>query len=64
MDYIIKKKIKKGDCRDISLYDEGKVVNINLQTYLITSGVDSYFFHSGACFVLNDTKELVFIPVE
>lgn len=63
--YLVKKKIKSGDCRDLSLYDEGFYRTLNVETWIHLSGkVDSFFVENDTYFV--STKhdgELAFIPV-
>lgn len=63
--YLVKKKIKPGDCRDLSLYDEGSYRTLNVETWIYLSGkVDSFFVEDGTYFVLTKYDgELAFIPV-
>jgi len=63
--YLVKKKIKNGDCRDLSLYDEGFYRTLDPETWIYLSReVDSFFVENDTYFV--STKhdgELAFIPV-
>jgi hypothetical protein len=63
--YLVKKKIKSGDCRDLSLYDEGFYRQCNPETWIYLSRkVDSFFVENGTYFVLTKYDgELAFIPV-
>jgi len=63
--YLIKKKIKSGDCRDLSLYDEGFYRTLDPETWIHLSGkVASFFIIDGIYFVLTKHDgELAFIPV-
>ena len=65
MKYLVKKKIKAGDCRDLSLYDEGSVKTLNVKTWIYLSGkVDSFFVKGDIYFILTKHDgELAFIPV-
>ncbi len=65
MKYLVKKKIKAGDCRDLSLYDEGSVRTFDPKTWIYLSGkVDSFFVKDDIYFVLTKHDgELAFIPV-
>ena len=65
MKYLVKKKIKSGDCRDLSLYDEGFYRTLNVEAWIYLSReVDSFFKENGTYFVLTKNDgELAFIPV-
>ena len=63
--YLIKKKIKAGDCRDLSLYDEGFYRSFDPESWIYLSGkVDSFFTKDNIYFVsTKNDGELAFIPV-